>query len=219
VQDSTANKYHRECSAAWTWAVDSGYAAVNPWIGLAKLKVATKDPIVLSAEEWRAVIAGSEDHALHAVICTALYAGLRNAEICRLRWEDVDFSARVLRVACDRERVTKSRSGRTVPLSDDLAVVLSPLKGNGPVFRTQQGSLWTPETISSAVSEVSRMVSVRFTLQVLRRTFASICAQDLGVPKTRVQSWLGHASITTTESYYIERRDGEGTEAPLLRFD
>jgi integrase len=41
-------------------------------------------------------------------------------------------------------------------------------------------------------------------LHDLRRTFASLLAAK-GVPTTRIRDYLGHASIATTESYYIAR--------------
>ncbi|GAA3057423.1 hypothetical protein GCM10010464_22590 [Pseudonocardia yunnanensis] len=79
----------------------------------------------LSAEEARKLLAATRGHRLDALWALLLMLGLRRSEACALRWDDVDFAARTLRISKSVHRVdgqlhempTKTRrSNRTVHL-------------------------------------------------------------------------------------------------------
>jgi integrase len=127
----------------------------------------------LSAAEARkllAVVAGQPHDALWSVL---LMLGLRRSEICGLRWDDIDFAARTMRISKSVQRIdgqlrelpTKTRrSNRTVHLPLRCAYALAEhhrrlqeKHGNGPgrpwqptgyVFATRTGTPLEPRNLS-----------------------------------------------------------------------
>ncbi|MDE2051891.1 MAG: site-specific integrase, partial [Gammaproteobacteria bacterium] len=63
---------------------------------------------------------------------------------------------------------------------------------------------WTPTGLSLAVERVAKKADIDASPHDLRRTFASMLAAR-GVPAWRIRDYLGHASIATTEGYYVAR--------------
>ena len=62
-------------------------------------------------------MAAAKDH-LHAMIIAALDTGMRRGEITSQRWEDIDFSRKLLFVTRSK---TPEGESREIPLTDRLA--------------------------------------------------------------------------------------------------
>ena len=98
------------------WAVDEQLLAANP---LARLKMARERRTrrqVLSVAEEQMLLGGAKDH-LHSMIIAALDTGMRRGEITSQRWEDVDFSRRLLFVTRSK---TPEGESREIPLTERL---------------------------------------------------------------------------------------------------
>src|SRR3954453_8022288 len=106
-------------------AIRDGDLAIDPTDGLELPTTRGRRDRVASREEAAALIAAvpEDDRALGA---TAFHAGLRRGELRALRWGDVDFEARVIRVERgwdddEGEQDGKSRAARrAVPILDAL---------------------------------------------------------------------------------------------------
>ena len=144
---------------------------------------------------------------------TAAMTGLRMGELLGLRWEDVDWTARRIRVrqAFVRGEFTtpKSARGRSVPLAARVAAELDtlsrrthygadadlvfghPLLGK-PLDRSKVLKRFKAALVAAAVREV------RF--HDLRHTFGTRMAAA-GVPMRTLQEWLGHRDFATTLIY------------------
>lgn len=210
LSGATVNKAIRVGRAAWSWAIRSGYARdPHPFKGVKAVKLPRYEPEVLNELELRKALDAAAAEDLLPLVATAAYAGLRNSEICALEWPDLDFRRGQIRVLCDETFTTKSRKPRLVPLADELRAVLEPLtKKVGLCFPSPAtGEAWTPQGLCAAVRRVEKRAGVAFSLQTLRRTFGSLLVAK-GVPPTRVRDYLGHASLATTEGYYLERGGG-----------
>jgi integrase len=149
-----------------------------------------------------------------AIFLTAAMTGMRQGELLALRWRDVDWEAKRIRVRRNYTRghwsTPKSRSGeRAVPLSgrveeelkshcqrsrfsheDDL-VFAHPLSGevlpHGPLVRRFKKAL-----------RAAGVRKVRF--HDLRHTFGTRIAAA-GVPMRVLQAWMGHRDYRTTLIY------------------
>src|SRR5580700_6859982 len=95
IKDATINRDLSVLRHILYWAVDEQLLVANP---LARMKMARERRTrrqVLSVAEERMLLGAAKDH-LHAMIIAALDTGMRRGEITSQRWEDVDFSQKVL---------------------------------------------------------------------------------------------------------------------------
>jgi integrase len=161
-------------------------------------------------------VAGDEDlwRVDMAMYVTAAMTGLRQGELLALRWRDVDWSARKLRVSAGmrngKRRTPKSAtSSRAVPMADKVGGALDRLfqasayQGDDdlvfghphtgrPLDRSQVSKRFKRSLQRAGVREV------RF--HDLRHTFGTRMAAA-GVPFRTLQAWMGHSDIKTTMVY------------------
>jgi integrase len=145
---------------------------------------------------------------------TAAMTGLRQGELLGLRWRDVDFRARKVRVVSPYVRgefgdPKSTRSARSVPMGERVAAALSALREASLYSRDEELVFAHPETgkpldrskLIRRFKQAIRAAEVRqITFHELRHTFGKrIAASD--VPLRRLQSWMGHADIKTTQIY------------------
>jgi len=153
---------------------------------------------------------------LRVLVLTAAMTGLRQSELLGLRWRDVDWSAQRIRVRNAFTRGEHSSRGksdlstrRSVPMADRVAAELDrwskrsvytsdqslvfahPQTGN-PLDRTKVTRRFQQACTDAGVSVI--------TFHELRHTFATQMAAR-GVPLRKLQEWLGHADIKTTQIY------------------
>ncbi len=172
----------------------------------------------LTLEEVEALYAAETDddlgRALRAMYLTAAMSGLRQGELVALRWLDVDWIARRIRVR--RNRTARRygtpktrRSHRSVPLADRLAGELDRLYQRSAyqgdeelVFgHPHRGTPLGETTIRRRYRAALARAGVRrVRFHDLRHTFGTQMAAQ-GVPMRTLQEWMGHAGIATTEIY------------------
>ena len=148
------------------------------------------------------------------LILTAAMTGLRQGELLGLRWRDVDFEARRVRVVSPFVRgefgdPKSTTSARSVPLAsrvadelrlwrwgslydhDDDLVFAHPLAGT-PLDRSKVVRRFTKQLERAGVRRV--------TFHELRHTFGTRMAAA-GVPMRTIQHWMGHSDAKTTQIY------------------
>ncbi|MFC1707050.1 tyrosine-type recombinase/integrase [Planctomycetota bacterium] len=127
VSNATVNKSLRCGKAAWSWAVEKGYARENPFKGLKSVQEPAYDPETLGELQIRRVLEEGRSEPIVPLMATAAYTGLRNAEVRHLEWTDVDLEELFIRISCSETFHTKSRKPREVPIPEELAAILRPL--------------------------------------------------------------------------------------------
>jgi integrase len=148
-------------------------------------------------------------------------AGLRLGEALALEWQDVNFTAREIRVArafsAGEIETPKAGHGRTVDMSQQLARTLNRLQTDRKsetlkrgwseypawVFCSTTGTPMEERNVRRAFARVLKAAKLpgHFTPHGLRHTFASLLLQ-MGVSPAYVQRQLGHASIQLTVDTY-----------------
>jgi integrase len=136
---------------------------------------------------------------LRPIVLTALHTGMRKGEILNLRWDQVDFDNREIKV-----ENTKSGKPRSIPINDLLCATLRNEKrqtGNSPfVFpnpKTKKPYVDVKKSFAEAVKD-AKIPSLRF--HDTRHTFASRLVAA-GVDLITVKELLGHHSVRVTERY------------------
>jgi integrase len=151
--------------------------------------------------------------------------GLRKGEGRGLRWPDIDFERRRVKVQrqieqlSGNEKHTKGKSTRTLPLTPELANLLSQLRNlelklgasdpSGYVFAGNKAgrpiSSGTPNLWLDSLQRKAGLIDADdqplIVVHGLRHTCASylICG---GMPLYKVSRFLGHQSVITTEQVY-----------------
>lgn len=153
---------------------------------------------------------------LRVLILTAAMTGLRQSELLGLRWRDVHWSAQRIRVRNAFTRGEHSSRGksdlltrRSVPMADRVVAELDGWSKRSVytgetrlVFaHPQTGKPLDRSKVTKRFQEACVDAEVRvITFHELRHTFATRMAAQ-GVPLRKLQEWLGHADIKTTQIY------------------
>jgi integrase len=118
--------------------------------------------------------------------------GLRAAEVCDLRWDQVDFNGAVLHV-----RRVKNGIPSTHPLLGDEMRALRRLKRESPaspfIFVSERGSPFTTAGFGAGLE-------LKAHPHMLRHACGYALANK-GHDTRAIQGWLGHRSITSTAVY------------------
>ena len=182
----------------------------------------------LTAQETAAVLTVINTHPDGLLLAILYYTGLRRGEALGLRWSDVDFSARTLRVERDIDFVTgkvgtvkTNTSVRTVPVPDELHALLIKTRqiGTGYIIRAPKtGEFWPQATfvrhwqsIQTALLKASSGIEQDGSGSILtphyfRHNYASILYRS-GVDVLSAQRYLGHTDPATTMRIYTHLAD------------
>lgn len=183
-----------------------------------------------TAEDGRRLLDVARETRLYALYVLLAMVGLRRGEVLALRWEDVDFTAGVLRVERQVQRIhglpglvvgpPKSKSSRReVSLPTYCLTVLREHRERqmqerqeagadwqdlGLVFPTARGTYIEPRNLNRHLSALCERAGLDPTgLHVLRHTAATM-AYALGVDWRQIQDMLGHSLIGTTMNLYVD---------------
>ena len=164
--------------------------------------------------------------------CFILQTGLRTGELIGLKWEDVDFTNRVLKIQRSMEyrhsvgewRIgePKSKSGyRTIPLTDEAIRILKaqkeknkkikviPIEWNEYIFLSRKGEPVKNSTYDTMLFKICEKAEInKFSMHILRHTFATRCIEGGMMPKT-LQKILGHSNIGITMNLYVHITEDE----------
>jgi len=191
----------------------------------------SKEIIVWTDEEVKAILDNSGEYALRFLIVLAINTGLRISELLALRYDDFDGDVlhvrrQVLYAASYDEagnlgkhefvlQEPKYNSVRDVPLN---AFVLEELRehtlwhkeemlSNGYrteyLFTTEHGNFLERRNVARSLERLYARIGIeKKDIHTYRRTFASkLCS--LGVPIQTASVLLGHSSINVTAKYYV----------------
>jgi integrase len=220
-------------SAILTHALSRGYIAANPLHRLSRIEkpkqVSKKEARRLTKDEVRRLCDAATPR-YRPVIVTLAWTGLRVSEALALRWEDIDFEAKEIRVRFQLDghggtkRPKTKASIRSLPL---LPVLEQTLREH----RKQQLTLGlsSPQhfIFCSATGQPLDRHNVRnkgvvaaaekaglhgegqetVTTHDLRRTFISHLIVGLGLDPVRVQKIVGHSNVSVTLNTYADEFD------------
>ena len=161
-----------------------------------------------------------------------LQTGLRTGELVGLKWADVDWENSTLSITRSMEfrhsvgewRIgePKSKSGyRTIPLTEEAMEILRlqkkknqslsivPMEWSEFVFLCRKGTPVKNSTYDTMLFKLCDKAGIpRFSMHVLRHTFATRCIEAGMKPKT-LQTILGHSNIGITMNLYVHTTEEE----------
>jgi integrase len=179
-----------------------------------------------STIEVRAFLNAIRDERLYPVLALSLM-GLRPAEVCGLRWSDIDLEAGTLTVANTRtlvdgkveEKGPKSEKGkRPLPLPRFVAAALRTFRARQAAERLEAGELYQA-TAYVVVDELGvpgktdwlrrrayglmKKAGVRQVRLYDARHACLTYLATSGEPDVNVSAWAGHADLSFTKRTYV----------------
>ncbi len=186
----------------------------------------------LTIDVQRKFLEAATDQSYENQYRFVLQTGLRTGELVGLKWDDIDFENKTLTISRTMEyrykvgewRIgpPKSESGyRTVSLTDEAIRILKaqkeknskikviPMEWADQVFLCRKGEPVKNSTYDTVLFKICDKVGIkRFSMHVLRHTFATRCIEAGVMPKT-FQKILGHSNIGITMNLYVHITENE----------
>jgi integrase len=168
---------------------------------------------VFSPEDIMALVREADSEQDAAIYLTAAFTGLRRGELVALRWRDVDFARRHIRVTgsyTERALSTpKSGRARSVPLAPNVAETLARLVQRSQrsadddlVFPGVGGGYLDASALYRRYKAALRRARLRdLRFHDLRHTFGTQVIGNPQVSILQLKEWMGHADIDTTMKY------------------
>ncbi len=177
----------------------------NPTDGVKSQKVTDAKPLrFLSREEAMALLESSPQD-MRSIILGFLLTGMRRGELEHLVWDDIDFSAGMIRIRHKADWRPKTGE-RDIPMNSDMKDLLLQLRATRrpevPYVFTIDGKPAFTSDIRRRLMRIAKRAHVKdmTSIHALRHTFGSLLAKS-GVALPIVQRLLGHTDIRTTMIY------------------
>ena len=214
LSSKTVRNINQVISSALDLAKEQKLISSNPTDACALPKVEHKEMQTIPAEDLSKFLREAKASGVYEMYYIELATGLRRGELLGLKWSDIDFTNRVIRVQRQVARINgeiveaplkTKNSYRNISISDDTAEVLKAQKekvNSEYVFPSPNGGPISPDSVNHMLQRVlerAGLPKVRF--HDLRHTFATIALQN-GVDIKTVSGMLGHYSAGFTLDTY-----------------
>ena len=241
LADKTVLEHHRLISTILSQAEKEMLVPYNAASKATPPRTTKKAPNYFQPETVAAILEALESEPLkwHLITHLLIVTGCRRGEIMGLKWEKIDFENN--RVKIDRalvsskskgvyEESTKTSDIRYLTLPKETMDLLRQHKrdqlrlqlANGDrwlrtdyVFTQDNGNHMSPDSITGWLHDFSNRHGLpHINPHAFRHTVASVLLAN-GTDIVTVSKQLGHASITTTESFYshiIEENKAKAAE-------
>jgi len=191
---SRAN-YRANIGVLFSYAEKRGMIEKNPVPRTAKPKLVDHPPEIFTVDELRALLEAAQriEPDVLPTLAIGAFSGLRDAEIKRLDWSEVNLRRGFIDVKAAK---AKSARRRLVPILPNLAEWLKP-------YSTMKGHV-VPQTVRGKIDRVCEGAALaRWPQNGLRHSFASYRLAAIH-DAPRVASELGHTSPQMLYSTYRE---------------
>ena len=218
-------------------ACAEGILAKNPMNDVEKPKAAeAAEKRALSEVERAAVIRVSQQHPKGAYIACMYYLGARPGEVRGLQWGDFDWNRKLVHIQRDIDFKKKgenkvgtlknSKSNRFVPVPDDLAEILLPLRceddrflfegvrSGGHLAKSTADRLWIELMVECGMADplpegangyrpgdIRSQYKPVITPHCMRHNYVTMCWES-GIDVYTASKLVGHKSIKTTMDIY-----------------
>lgn len=164
---------------------------------------------IFTEKEIQKIINGS-DEMISAIMRTALYTGLREGDICTMKWSDIDFNSGFI-----VKTMNKTQKQVVIPILDFDFLLALKEKSNCEYVFPEAHKMYVENPYGLSYRIKCYLQSMNISTQIetaqgrkqsvkdfhsCRHTFATICASR-GIPLPTVQTALGHSSSEITEIY------------------
>lgn len=214
------NLYHQTCSQIFNTLFIDASLIVNPFEKVPKQTHIPEKREAFSLEELSAISEKAPEF-IYSLFCIAFYTGMREGDICTLRWDEVNSGDGMI-----VRRLLKSRRAKTVriPIIKPLETYLKKLKRLEDYVLPVHAELYQkdPGLITSRVKRFLKNMGIVTTVEAgegmrkisikdvhsLRHTFQYQCMIN-EIPGIIVKSIVGYSPKTVSDIYTDHVTDAE----------
>ena len=214
LSPKTVRNINQIISSAMDQAIAQKLILTNPTNGCALPRVEHQEMKTLSADQLSAFLREAKESGVYEMYYFELATGLRRGELLGLKWEDVDWHRRTIRVCRQVARINgeiveaplKTKNAyRTISLGDGAMAVLETQEKKSDdeyIFPSPNGGPISPDSVQNMLNRVLKRAGLpKIRVHDLRHTFATLALQN-GVDIKTVSGMLGHYSAGFTLDTY-----------------
>lgn len=184
----------------------------------------SKAKTAMTVDEQKVFLFLAKESSYYYQYAFVLQTGIRVGELIGLKWSDIDFENRILKISRTANQINgewivgapKSKAGqRGIPLTNEAVDILNKVKQNRKplnivpmqyhdlVFVSRTGKPVDNSSYNAALRKICEKANISpISMHILRHTFATRCIEAGMQPKT-LQVILGHSSIDVTMDIYV----------------
>ena len=214
LSPKTVRNINQIISSAMDQAIAQKLILTNPTNGCALPQVEHQEMKTLSADQLSAFLREAKETGVYEMYYFELATGLRRGELLGLKWEDVDWHRRTIRICRQVARINgeiveaplKTKNAyRTISLGDGAMSVLETQEKKSDdeyIFPSPNGGPISPDSVQNMLNRVLKRAGLpKIRVHDLRHTFATLALQN-GVDIKTVSGMLGHYSAGFTLDTY-----------------
>lgn len=206
-------------------AIDSDIISKNPCNRISLPKLNKYDHNIYSVKELKQLLAYAKGTNLETAIMIDVFTGIRRGELLSLKWKDIDFENKTIRIERNLECIDgsktivspKTNSGvRVIPIPDVLLrhfreilkaeykKTLKKKKKSDYIIHNGMGEPLNPNSFSAQFARFIKkndLKHIRF--HDLRHSHATLLLEIYGADMKTISDRLGHSKVQTTMDCYI----------------
>lgn len=217
---ASVNRDLRHLKAALRWAKRRGYISEVPDFKGVFIREDRKQPVIIPEEDFMEIVKALKNPQLvlkhrpaewwRVFLYVAYYLGLRRGEILGLTWDRVFLDTLEVHVVASS---SKSRKDRVIGIPPEIGGMLRQWREKQPEAKGSDPVLPWPYSDYNNIYEdwhaIQKAAGIKDGEHYVPKNCRSSCASELiaaNVPTVVVKDFLGHESVTTTETYYCNTK-------------
>jgi len=202
VNPTTKKNLIRNLSVLYNYAIEKGYAGINPLNQVEKPRVLVETPHVLSPEDFQILLnrclENNWDDRL-AIFLLIGFCGVRREEASKLEWSHINMEAAKVLVPANVAKKGNWRRNDIPPNAMEWFRRIEDKRRHGFII----GSNWT-----SLLRTAIRFAHISHKKNCLRHSYCSY-ALEAGWPIEKVVASLGHWDVDMVKNHYRNVVDSE----------
>lgn len=191
------DKCRKYLSEIMEYAYRNRYIDFNPMLAVKFKPYRFTNSTPMNEKQRKKFIRSLKGKPYEILYLTYLYTGARRNEIISPGGFEVDFKNKLVYI----HGTKTANSDRVMPLFDKLEKILKSVPDYKAYFTS-----FKPNWVFLCLSRHLKKIGMpEFNVRSLRCTFSLMC-YELGIRETTVQAWLGHTTVKTTTTFYLDKK-------------
>jgi len=204
-----SKKYYVSINSLFNKAVQWDYIAINPASKIIPPRIPQNNPLFIYETQLQQILDKESNQDLKDIYLVLFHTGMRLGELINLKWNQVSFNEKIIRLINSSDFTTKGKRERTIPINDNLVKIFTErypkiIDINKPNYVFNKNGLkYSGDYISKSFKKI--IISIEnidhdIHLHSLRHSFATHLVRK-GISLILIKELLGHREFKTTMIY------------------